>query len=224
MFKYTETEEYKASAAFYGDRTAERSKVPLINHIHEGVDILREIGATELAIKAYCIHPIVQNEEPEEKNLTNLESYKLAVEYRRRANAYLCKPVNDHIDTAELVYIHVGDMSRDCRDMLYADKKQNQKDFLIHHQNHERFKQLDLYFKLWLEFLSTKDVKFLDGWMPIESAPENIGVYVGWWENTDFHYAVAYQNGGKWFIARTGGKECFPKFWDYLKAPPKART
>lgn len=220
LLEIKNTTEYLIIKSFYGDRTAKRSQVPLMNHIDEGLEILDAIGATDLAKKAYCLHPIVQN--MENVDVSDSEAYSLAVEYRNKANSYLCRPETDDIRMVELVKMRVGNMSRDCRDMLYADKLQNQKDFLIHHKDHARFEFLDRYFKLWLEYLSTDQVAFLDGWFPIESAPENVGVNVGWWEGGNFHHAIAYNSGGTWVIARTDGKQtCNPKYWNRLQTPPK---
>ena len=47
---------------FYGDKTAKRSGVPLINHINEGLIVLDFIKASDIAKKAYCLHPLVQSD------------------------------------------------------------------------------------------------------------------------------------------------------------------
>ena len=45
-------------------------------------------------------------------------------------------------------------MSKDCCDMLLADKLQNRKDFRLYHLGkHERTKELDHYFDLWIDYL-----------------------------------------------------------------------
>jgi hypothetical protein len=42
---------------FYGDRKAERSGVPLINHIHEGLWILESMNASRVTKQGWCLHP-----------------------------------------------------------------------------------------------------------------------------------------------------------------------
>lgn len=48
------SQEYTIIKNYYGDKTANRSKVPLINHINEGIIILDNIAASDFAKKAYC--------------------------------------------------------------------------------------------------------------------------------------------------------------------------
>lgn len=157
------TEEYKKIKAYYGGRTAQRSGVKLMNHIEEGVSILYRIPSSYLAIRAFMIHPIVQGHDLDEDDVTDLRhlsSYPLAVEYRNFANAFLCKPETDHIRCTNSLHIlllnTVGyKMSKDCRDMLIADKLQNRKDFHIYHYgSHARSKELDEYFDTWLCYLN----------------------------------------------------------------------
>ena len=146
--------EYFAIKAFYGDRIAKRSGFKLMRHIEEGLNILDSIGASSKAKKAFCIHPLVQNNEGPEVGAS--EAYDLACEYRDRANAYLCKPDTDKVNTVADVFKLVGPMSKDCRDMLVADKRQNFADFIIaHYRKHPRSKELFLYFQLWLAYLDS---------------------------------------------------------------------
>lgn len=142
----------------YGDRIAHRSQVPLINHIHEGIAILLAVQASEAAIRAFCIHPIVQTDmQGIDLSEVSPDVLILAEEYRDRANAYLCRPETDYIDSFVKVYERVnqdGEMSRDCAMMLYADKIQNQKDFRLYHkETHPRSEQLDAYFNNWITYL-----------------------------------------------------------------------
>ena len=144
--------EYKAIQKFYATRTAERSRLPLMRHIDDGLHILTLNGASDLAKAAFCLHPIVQNDEPVDVSWSS--AYQLACEYRDKANAYLCRPNTDWISSAEDVRSVVGEMSDDCRAMLIADKRQNYGDFIAaHYGKHARSKELNRYFRVWIEFL-----------------------------------------------------------------------
>lgn len=148
------SDEYRAVAGFYQNHTAHRSQVPLMNHINEGLVILGRIGASQNAMKAYCLHPLFQNDRElnsvGELYLMSLgESYttKLAMEYRRVANAYLakCPFPKDGIELSPI---------KDVNDMLIADKVQNRKDFLRHHLGtHPNSARLNAYFNEWLDAL-----------------------------------------------------------------------
>lgn len=150
------SKEYKSIVEFYGQRTATRSGVELINHIHEGLMILDVINASEQAKDAYCLHPMVQNYEDVDVSWSSV--LLLAEEYRNRANSYLCRPETDNISTLDDISKLVGKMSKDCRDMLYADKVQNRKDFMLYHLNHARANQLQKYFDLWIDYLNSSKV------------------------------------------------------------------
>lgn len=144
--------EYDAINKFYAEKTAVRSKLPLIRHIDDGLHILSLIGATDRAKAAFCLHPIVQNNE--DVDVSWSPAYTLACEYRDRANAYLCCPETDWVLTVKDVRSIVGEMSDECRTMLIADKRQNYADFIVaHFGNHKRSSNLDRYFRLWLAFL-----------------------------------------------------------------------
>jgi (p)ppGpp synthase/HD superfamily hydrolase len=54
---------YKIISDYYGESTTKRSGVKLINHIDEGIEILKSIGADDDTIDAYCLHPILQSDE-----------------------------------------------------------------------------------------------------------------------------------------------------------------
>jgi hypothetical protein len=140
---------------YYGNTQAERSQVPLINHIHEGLCVLQAIRASGMSKKAFCIHPIVQNDVTTvDLSDVNLFVYRLAEEYKHKANSYLCNTHTDHVTTTNQLKLILGRTSKDCLHMLYADKIQNQKDFMLYHyKKHPRSKELNNYFNLWLKFL-----------------------------------------------------------------------
>ena len=55
------TNSLKLIENFYRDKRAERTKIPLINHIYEGLEIMSSLEASELGKSAYCIHPMLQD-------------------------------------------------------------------------------------------------------------------------------------------------------------------
>ncbi len=148
--KYT-SKSYKLIKKFYGDRKTKRSNVSLMNHIDEGIEILKSIGADEITIDAYCLHPILQSDIDFNNNYTmsfkgiSTASLLLAMEYRRVANSYL-----SHNKITDFV----GFTNERIKQMLFADKKQNEKDFKLYHEGtHPRSKELREYFDNWLNIL-----------------------------------------------------------------------
>lgn len=147
--------EFNTILTFYDDRRAKRSDLPLIRHILEGLRILDFMQASELTKKAFCLHPIVQNNEALDVSWS--EAFPLACEYRDVANRYLCRPENDWVTTVNDIHAVVGPMSKECAQMLVADKRQNYADFIqYHYLYHGRSEQLDKYFRLWICYLETR--------------------------------------------------------------------
>ena len=144
--------EYDAIAAFYGERTARRSGVLYIQHIDEGLLLLDKIFATEQAKRAFCLHPFVQEDADLAANFHRLPSLTddpavivRVMEYRGIANAALSTRVGADIRLSPIP---------DVNAMLVADKVQNYKDFILHHQaTHPRSVELETYFLRWLERL-----------------------------------------------------------------------
>ena len=60
--------EYQIISDFYGDKITNRSGVKFINHIDEGLYILEKIGSSEIAKRAYCLHPIIQDDKSLDEN------------------------------------------------------------------------------------------------------------------------------------------------------------
>lgn len=159
------TPEYAIIKDFYGEQTAIRSGVKLIRHIDEGLAILDDIKAREVAKRAYCLHPLLQADDTLAANYAKRALYKcnpyaivVAMEYRRVANGYLSPR---HVDKME--EIDVGPL-KEVSEMLIADKVQNYKDFHKYHTKHPRFSELDYYFKMWFVKLglTTLDVARLE--------------------------------------------------------------
>lgn len=138
---------------YYGNKTAARSKVPLIAHIVEGVNVLKGINASDEAIKAFMIHPIFQSDEVIGKyeyiHAIDPHIMMLVMEYRSIAN--LCLPKQNIKYSMEIKLSKL----KDVNDMLIADKVQNYKDFLAYHKSsHEKSNELNNYFYLWLKRLN----------------------------------------------------------------------
>lgn len=157
--------EYLAIQTFYGQRRARRSSVPYLHHIDEGLWVLRALGASEQAQRAYCLHPLVQDDDeraaawartlttgadlslpPVDGVSDDPRVLALALDYRETANAALShrpdlKGPEDIALSAE----------PEVNDMLRADKVQNYKDFIRHHRGtHPRSAELERYFQSWL--------------------------------------------------------------------------
>lgn len=160
--RHTELPEYIAIQRHYDDRVAERSRVPYMHHIDEGIAVLKTIGASEAALRAYCIHPLVQADRDLVTFAGRLDEVTadryvllLALEYRNIANATLSHRAIE--SAADIPLSPLGEVN----DMLVADKVQNRKDFLLHHaETHPRRRELDRYFRLWLERLGVSEARF----------------------------------------------------------------
>lgn len=145
--------EYLAIQTYYGNRTAARSVVPLMNHINEGLIVLNAVNASSEAMAGFCLHPLFQNDEElttvgyqytlDRLGLpTSIRALMLTMEYRRVANKYLADCDTTKIELSPL---------KEVNDMLIADKVQNRKDFLkYHYGKHPNSTRLDEYFKEWL--------------------------------------------------------------------------
>lgn len=142
---------------FYGERKAERSGVKLMQHIDEGIKILKHIGADEDTISAFCLHPMVQHDDDLAVNFDCLEGFNsnivaYTMEYRNVANRHLSDNVNNAWEDGiqwignEIVLSPIPQVNQ----MLIADKVQNAADFEIYHKGkHARSAELDFYFKTW---------------------------------------------------------------------------
>ena len=158
---YQHSPEYKLILKHYGDKTAERSKVPLIRHIHEGCHILQLRKQELWTQRAFCLHPIFQDDDAfadiglEYIQHTGADySVTCALEYRGIANSYLSKHTiaTDGIKLSPLP---------DVNEMLVADKVQNRKDFEKYHLGtHPNSNRLVIYFHEWLEVLKVTESQY----------------------------------------------------------------
>ncbi|MGH8081595.1 MAG: hypothetical protein ACREP7_13555, partial [Lysobacter sp.] len=134
--------------------------------IEEGLAILESIGAPLRAQQAYCLHPLLQDDESQGSScLTGSILLRhepepiavvLAMEYRRVANAYLSRHYNGADDAIALSPLS------EVNQMPIADKVQNRKNFEIHHfGSHPRSDVLGGYFDNWLKVLGVSESGYL---------------------------------------------------------------
>lgn len=151
-------DEYKMIQDYYGDKVTERSGVYHMNHIDEGIAVLKWINASEAAIEAYILHPIFQGDGDLLNNharfINDISPRVLmnVMEYRSVANEYL-----SHRSISSLEEIRLSPLE-DVNQMLIADKIQNRKDFYLYHQGtHQRSDALCEYFDNWLKRLGVSE-------------------------------------------------------------------
>ncbi len=149
--------EYQLISDSFQMMYAKRSGVHYMNHIDEGLMVLKDIGASEDAMKAFCLHPLVQMDDALLETFDTLSSNSLiqrplalAMEYRSVANKWLSNKVQGGWFTTSPTLSPL----KEVNDMLIADKLQNYKDFLLYHKKtHKRSEDLEIYFHSWLNAL-----------------------------------------------------------------------
>lgn len=154
MGQHTTLPAYQAIENWYEDKKAKRSQVYMMNHIDEGLGVLKYIGADQDCAAGFCLHPLVQMDTDLANNLNDIPRMPpvwliLAMEYRSVANEYL-------LSTRRIKSISEIRLSplKQVNDMLIADKIQNYKDFCLYHKNsHSRSPELNQYFLNWFERL-----------------------------------------------------------------------
>lgn len=167
-------DEYSEVSKFYGDRRASRSGLPYMRHIDEGLYILSKLGGTPAALRAFCLHPLIQGREDFQDSVNKgvlerafklgrketAEAVALAIEYRYIANAYTSRmPPSDQykITRSPLEQVNL---------MLKADKIQNYKDALLSviPKYPEEATRLITYFEHYMEYFEI-DAEEFKGWL-----------------------------------------------------------
>lgn len=157
------TKAYELIVEHYALQCAKRSRVPLINHIDEGLVILNALGESQRAKDAFCIHPMLQHDRDLSANWKEVadacdsETIMLAMEYRSVANEFL----SDKVVGADYTDIRLSPIPA-VNNMLIADKVQNRKDFELYHLGiHDRSDELNRYFQIWLQRLGITESHYL---------------------------------------------------------------
>lgn len=136
--------------AFYGARTTKRHAIPLMDHIDQGVAILRALGADDHTIAAFVLHPIFQSDANLAENFDLFATLDrrvvaLVMEYRNAANQGLRGRT-----PASQVPLPISEV----RQMLIADKVQNRYSMMKYHRHtHPDAEELLDYFNQWLSAL-----------------------------------------------------------------------
>lgn len=160
-----ENQHYQAASEYYGAQRARRSQVELMAHIDEGLLLLDAIGASLKAKEAFCIHPLLQDDQSLMGSLRSESIFQkwsldpstvvLAMEYRSVANSYLSHHYRGEGDVIRLSVL------QEVNHMLLADKVQNRKDFEIYHYgSHEKTEILEKYFSNWLRALEVTESRY----------------------------------------------------------------
>lgn len=145
--------EYELIVEFYGDRRAKRSGQLYMKHIDDGIEMLDKANADEDTMRAFAIHPIVQDLNSRRAYAVLLNELKptvlfLATEYASVANEYLSKHCSggpdDFVPTSPVRQVNL---------MLLVDKMQNAQDLLAHNPDHPKFDLLVQYFTNWISAL-----------------------------------------------------------------------
>lgn len=155
------SESYQIVSKYYGSQKTERTGVYYMNHIDEGLALMKYLNTSKEAEEAYCLHPLFQGnldllntlESDNLYKITNPRVLVYVMEYRSFANAYLSTRTITNIDEIKLSPI------AEVNIMLKADKIQNYKDFMKYHKDsHEKAEIINQYFNNWFEALNLVDV------------------------------------------------------------------
>lgn len=167
-------DEYDEVLKFYGDKKAERSGLPYMQHIDEGLYILSKLGGSEAALRAFCLHPLIQGQDDFQDSVNKgvldrafklgrketAEAVALAIEYRYIANAYTSRMPSS--SSVQIVRSPLEQVNL----MLKADKIQNYKDALLNvvPKYPEEATRLFTYFEAYMEWFEIPAEEF-QGWI-----------------------------------------------------------
>lgn len=158
---------YKLIQRHYRDKTAERSGVPLINHIDEGLRLLRKWDRSENMKDAWCLHPLVQDDEMLFQTYYDLTSFHpetvmLVMEYRNIANQGLRANVIGGDSNLRIIQKIELSPIDNVNVLLMVDKIQNRKDFEKYFPKDDPdYDLLRLYFREWFHTLRISEERYI---------------------------------------------------------------
>lgn len=148
------TYEYNWTKSILSETYAKRSGKSWMLHVDQGLQILDKLTYSATPLKAFCIHPIVQNTKSFVENFYQLDNcdplaVALAVEYRNVANKGSRHSPNWFpIELSCLMHVNT---------MLVADKVQNKFAYQNFTKSEDKNMEIDHYFDLWLDKLNISD-------------------------------------------------------------------
>jgi hypothetical protein len=176
IVRATWSPEYHAIREHYADRFEERSGVPLMQRVEEGLIILGELDASEETMRAFCLHPLFLADDDLVRHgqdfMDRVEAdpvvIMLVMEYRSRANAWTSDRIHLWATDAQpngLNGLPSGSPSAGpieaVKEMLIADKVQGRKAFIRHDRGkHPRSDEHDVYFDQWFEALGVGRIEY----------------------------------------------------------------
>lgn len=150
--------EYEIISKHWDDNCAVRTGIHYMNHVDEGLRIIKEVNGSERAMRIFALHGFLQNCYADNTFNSDVLSDVApdvligAMEYRAVANAHLSHHRPDTLVLSE---------DADVNTALIADKVQNFRDFeRFHNGCHLRSKQLKQYFERWLNALDVSTTTY----------------------------------------------------------------
>lgn len=146
---------YSLISEEYKNKFSNRGKIPYINHIYQGLGILKLLNSDLDTKKAFCYHPIIQSGKTLD---VNDYAVTLANDYSKIANKFLRSEYKkyDLYDIkelqGELVY------QSEVREMLIADKIQNYHSFMKNRMFFAEKDDIKEYFLWWFDVLKISHV------------------------------------------------------------------
>ena len=141
---------YKIKLEWDG-KYSQRSNVPLMEHIDEGLKLLE--NSEEIIKVAWCLHPFIQKDDWSILNEIDNKTANILLEYRHWANGWDSHTTAKFPDEWPILSL----ISDEVKLLLFVDKTHNSKQY---HENREKFRKedqirLDKYFENWITLLKS---------------------------------------------------------------------